>query len=580
MVLSGRPLKPRKSDLVCSFLSVKNRSERRIGAARPTGSGLTLPNNRKFRKYYNFHLAAARHRDINLFMQTTAVAGLEDSYLFPTKQGEFLPLIGQGFDLIGGQAVARNAFDPPPSTEMITIKREQAFSEYCAIYDKETFSDAATIDFQTSGGGWGVQTGMSLSASARVDSTSTTFTVHLNAAKTVSQSIVKTSTKLSHQGATDLRSLGASGFVTKYGTHFIAGYVYGMSCKASYNMRFSSLDMMLAFTATYSESASELNFSDSTKASLSNVTATSKTKYSESVNANFVGFHGSSPASFDELITLKKDYDASAASAETAVSVIVMPWSYLDQVSQSSSRFNCDNQDSLSKLINSLTYIKNSCATFIENGLYVGNTQLQRVRTVKTSVEQELNALLKVVSDATASGTSVTVKDGDQLSVDGTLFSYAEPLMDDMRYAMEHFAISWKTQIKGGSNRLCTDLKNLAGAPVQVSSDGFTVDGTLGTWFTWSIQGNDAWEGTRNTQKMAYQLSYMASGWNLAIVLDREQGSMQCWARGVGQPLSQNPRSNVQVIRGSDCSKDCDDPTNSDALVWEGQGGFFRVSPI
>jgi len=152
--------------------------------------------------------------------------------------------------------------------------------------------------------------------------------------------------------------------------------------------------------------------------------------------------------------------------------------------------------------------------------------------------------------------------------------------MDDMRYAMEHFAISWKTQIKGGSNRLCTDLKNLAGAPLQVSSDGFTVDGTLGTWFTWSIQGNDGWEGTRNTQKMLYQLSYMANGWNLAIVLDREQGSMQCWARGVGQQLSENPRSNIQVIRGSACSKHCDDPTNSDALVWEGQGGFFWVSPI
>jgi hypothetical protein len=211
-------------------------------------------------------------------MQTTAAAGLETSYLFPTRQGESLPLIGQGFDLIGGQAVARTAFDPPPAKEMDTNQREGGNSAYFAIYDKETFSEAAKFDFDTSGGGWGVQTGMSLSASARVDSTSTTFTVHLNAAKTVSQSIVKASTKLSHQGATDLRSLEASGFVTKYGTHFIAGYVYGKSCKASYNMRFSSLDMMLAFTATYTESGSELGFSDSSKASLSSATATSKTK--------------------------------------------------------------------------------------------------------------------------------------------------------------------------------------------------------------------------------------------------------------------------------------------------------------
>jgi hypothetical protein len=271
-------------------------------------------------------LAAAGRRDINLFMQTTAVAGLESSYLFPTKQGELLPLIGQGFDLIGAKAVARTAFDPPPSTEMITIKRDQAFSAYCAIYDKETFSDAATIDFQTSGGGWGVQTGMSLSASARVDSTSTTFTVHLNAAKTVSQSIVKTSTKLSHQGATDLRSLGASGFVTKYGTHFIAGYVYGMSCKASYNMRFSSLDMMLAFTATYSESASELNFSDSSKASPSSATATSKTKYTESVKANCVGFNAISPASFDDLITLQKEYDTPDPSEDDSKNSEALVW--------------------------------------------------------------------------------------------------------------------------------------------------------------------------------------------------------------------------------------------------------------
>lgn len=514
-------------------------------------------------------------------MSGTAIAYQQSSYLFPAKQGQQLPIIGQGFDLIGAQAIAASAFDPPAASEMNVNVRENSNSKYFAIFDKETFNDAAEFDYQTSGGGWGVQAGMSFSASSRVDSTSTTFTVHLNAAKTISQCVVKAGVMLSPQAAIDLKSLGIGGFIAKYGTHFVAGYVFGKSCKASYNMSFHSLDMMLAFTAQYNESGSELGFSESTKANLANLTQTSQTKYTESVEANCVGFNAVSPGNFADLITLKRQYDEAAPSEKTAVSVIVLPWQYLDQLNQSSSGLKCNNSDAVNTLLNDLTYIAGSSKKFVANRLYAGHTQLQNLRGVQARAEREQDSILKIVADSTASGTPVTVEDGDQLSVNGTLFPYAQDLLDDLKFAMEHFAISWKTQIAGGANRLYTELKSLNGSPIQVSPDGFTVDGTGGTYFTWSIEGNDAWEGTRNTQTMSYSLAHFnAFPWNLAIVLDRENGTIQCWGRGPDQTLAQNPRSPVQVIRGSACSKRADDPTNSEALVWEGNGGYFWVSPI
>ncbi|HEY6292714.1 MAG TPA: hypothetical protein VI455_14285 [Terriglobia bacterium] len=138
-------------------------------------------------------------------------------------------------------------------------------------------------------------------------------------------------------------------------------------------------------------------------------------------------------------------------------------WQYLDQVNQSSSGLKCNDADSLNALINDLTYITVSCAKFVDNRLYAGQTQLQNIRNVATQAQGERDSLLKLLAAATGDGTPVTIAGGEQqLSVNGTLFPYAEGLLDNLQFAMDHFAISWKTQIAGGSNRLHSDLKDLS----------------------------------------------------------------------------------------------------------------------
>src|SRR5262249_40266792 len=131
--------------------------------------------------------------------------------LFPVAQGALLPAIGQAFDPINGTASTVAGFDPPPDSAFNTLPRVNGNSQYFSIYDASTFADATDFDMQTSGGGWGASVGMTFQASSRIKSDATSYTVHLNAAATSSQKVVKSEAKLSASAAKVLKG-GIAGF--------------------------------------------------------------------------------------------------------------------------------------------------------------------------------------------------------------------------------------------------------------------------------------------------------------------------------------------------------------------------------
>ena len=189
--------------------------------------------------------------------------------------------------------------------------------------------------------------------------------------------------------------------------------------------------------------------------------------------------------------------------------------------------------------------------------------------------------LADLIAAAVPQGSLITVKeDVPSLMVNGQPFAYAEGMIDELNFALTHFALSWQAAVAPGSRQLSTTLKALDNGAIPVSADGWRVDGSKGTYFTWSIDGNGNWEGTAGTQSMSYAIASFPDGWNMAIVLDRAAGTLHCVGRGVGQHLDENPVSRSITIRGNSNALSCTDTTNSTVLSSNLQGGDYLVCPM
>jgi len=279
------------------------------------------------------------------------------------------------------------------------------------------------------------------------------------------------------------------------------------------------------------------------------------------------------------LQALIKAYD-NPSPTDSPISILVMPWQYLSAVDKVFSGINCDDITPVTDLMNNYKYIENTANNFIKNKLYTGNTQLTNVRSIGSKASNEFKSLSNLIDSAVANGSKITIENGaTNLVVNDQSFPQAEAMIDTLNFSITRFVLSWKAWVAPGS-RLSTTMTTLAGSPVSVSSDGATVDGSAGTYFTWSIEGNANWEGTRGTQSNVYAIASLSEGWNMAIVLDRALGTLHCVGRGVGQPLAQNPVSNSITIRGNSNAQPCTDPKNLMRISCDLQGGYYLICPM
>ena len=305
--------------------------------------------------------------------------------LFPIPKKFIVPPIGQSFDLVGGQPkdtialhVSANRLEKTPS--------EAGGTKYFHLKDTNALSDALTFSMSARGGGWGASYGMTADASALLQTSSLTQTIHFRAVAQKSQAMVTPDTALSAEAA-KLLNEGIEIFTQRYGTHFVAGYVYGKRCNLSYHLNFSTRDLATKFSATFSESTSEFGFSESMKTSITNALTTSQSSCSFSVESDYRGFEPVSPQSITDLAKVVADYDK-AAGDTAPILLVICPWTYLDQVNGKFGLPIDDTLADLAVLTNKLILIKQTGKNFIDSSRFAGDSQWKAILNAGRPVQR------------------------------------------------------------------------------------------------------------------------------------------------------------------------------------------------
>jgi hypothetical protein len=494
------------------------------------------------------------------------------SYEFPISDTLPCPPIGSGFDLIAGTPLDYAALDGDDSALLRFTEVDAGDSQFAMTRDTASYTQAISKQLDVSGSGWGASVGLSLSESSFSATNSSAVTINLDAFESPRQSIVKADAPLLQKAMELLRSDPAA-FALKYGSHFVAGYIYGKRCSLAYNMRFSSEEEKTSFSAKLTASYSGVDFSASMSAAISTAQTSSKANFSTSTVHRYAGFSGGIPATLEDIDQVRKDYKAAPAGEATPIKLIVMPWHYLTVVDDNAGLVSNPDLDTLVGVVNKLGYVMRSCGAYLDAGLYAGHSQLAAIQAVKADAQAEFEAIGDFLKLINRTGTPVT-------AADVARFPDVAPLLDRMNFALTSFVLAFKVQIAKDDDDCNSFINDIDGQ--QFMLDGKLFDGSKGCYLDWSLKGNDGWAGTIGTTTMVHTIARTIKNGGLTaaihVILDRDAGTLQIWRGGQGETLDQNARSQPVKIRGSVNARVCDDPDNHSGIInWSG-GHDLKVS--
>lgn len=470
------------------------------------------------------------------------------------------PPIGQAFDLLAGLPLDYAGVDSPPDSMLISQKVELGGSKVSVVRDASSFTSALSGQLNMAGSGWGASVGMSLSYSSFSATNSSTISMNLDAFQSRTQVLLTPDAQLSADAASLLKS-DPAGFALKYGDYFVAGYVYGKRCSAAYLMKFDSEAAKDSFSAQLSASYSGVTFSASMSAAIQSAQTSSHSRFESDTTCQFAGFEANTPSTLDQIATFEDLYEKAPISDSAPIKIIVMPWHYLRCVSDGKGLLQNDALDQLVDMVNKLGYIERTCENFVERSLYTGAQQLRAVKSVRAAAASQLEAITTFLREISKTNTQVTDQDLEK-------FPEVEPLMDQMNFALTHFVLAFKVKLSGADDDCNTFLQDITGASITRKGDIF--DGKKGVYLTWSLEGNDDWEGTKGTTRNATAIARTIKNGrltsNVLAVVDRETGTLQIWNSEVDQTLDQNDRSSTITIRGLSDGLACDDPANQSGI--------------
>jgi hypothetical protein len=473
--------------------------------------------------------------------------------LFPIPQSFVVPQIGQSFDLLGGRAGAAAAFDAGDQL-VRTTPSTAGGSKFFYIKDANSFSEAMTFSMKTGGGGWGASYGMTADASALLQTSSLTQSIHFRGVGQASQAVIMPDVALS-PAAAKILAQGMAAFTQRFGTHFVAGYVYGKSCYLSYELNFSTLSLATQFSGSFSESESIAGFSEDMQTKITNTLNESKSSCHFSVAFSYRGFDSVvSPANMADLAKVMTDYGA-ASGDSTPVLLVIYPWTYLDQVNAASSAglpINDPLQD-LALLTNKLIYLKQSSQNFIDADRFAGGTQWNAIRAAVQPVQKELDHIQTYLQSCNANSTAVT-----EAAVDK--FAPAEPLADQMNTALARSYIAFSVSVGGWNwtTLAAADELTPQSQALHLSADGHQLatvynDQSKGVWFDLSAVHNLCSVPNANIV--------------VGITPDATSGTLVAWCISTAG----NPNGHVSPslkLFGSTNSRSVDDPDNTAKLYW------------
>ncbi|HEV2805149.1 MAG TPA: hypothetical protein VGW57_09490 [Chthoniobacterales bacterium] len=493
------------------------------------------------------------------------------SFEFPVTKGMAVRNIGQGFDLIAGVALDPAAMDPPDDDDVTVTGVTGGNSSWAMTRDTASFASAVTNQLDMAGSGWGCSVGLSLSESSLSTSQSSAITINFDAFLTSSQKVINADVALSDD-AMDLWTNDNATFIEKYGSYFVAGYIYGKRCSLAYRMSFQSQEEKESFSADLSTNYSGVDFSTGMSDAITTSQKSATSSFSADTVQKFAGYDGGGPDSTLEALDDARQAYVDADPDSTPIRVIVMPWNHLTALqSNSADLAPGDPLATLTDMINKLGYVTRSCGAFRDDDLYAGNTQLTAVEQVLSKAQAELDAIIQTVRNASQTGVALT-------NDDVAKFAAPEPIIDTADHALKTFALAFKVHI-ADSDDDCNNLSLDRNGNPFPSVVNRVFDGSTGMDLTWSIAGNDGWPGTKGTTKMSHIIARTISQGqltaNIVAVVDRQAGTLQIFRLGVGESFDQNQRSPVVQIRGRDNSLPCDDPNNTASIVqWAGNDGL------
>jgi hypothetical protein len=402
---------------------------------------------------------------------------------------------------------------------------------------------------------------MTADASALLQTSSLTQTIHFRAVAQKSQAMVTPDTALSADAA-KLLATEPDAFTQKYGTHFVAGYVYGKRCNLSYHLNFSTRDLATKFSATFSESESAVGFSESMHTSITNALTTSQSSCNFSVESDYRGFEPVSPQSITDLAKAVADYDK-AAGDTAPILLVICPWTYLNQVNAKFGLPIDETLADLAVLTNKLILIKQSGQNFIDSSRFAGDSQWKAILNAGRPVQQELDAILALLRNCNKSGQPVT-----RDAIDG--FAPAEPLADQMNTALARFCLAFS--VAAGPDWFPVS----AADELAPQSQALHLNGqVLSTLYNTQFKG--VWFDCAGSHNICSH-----AGAVLGFTVDPAGGTLVGWlALMSGDPGRVSPALKIQ---GSTNSRSLDDAGNAAKLYWpvELSGMPFKValSPV
>lgn len=493
----------------------------------------------------------------------------ESGFLIPVPENSsIIPALGQVFDLTACSPDAKLGFEVSED-DLKAIVKEGSNTVYNKIYDNNSFQSEVNASLNVEAGGWGANTGFALDASAFNCTDDQTFTLFFSGYQYSEQKILPPSQPLSATAKKVLDS-GYSNFIEVYGSHFIAGFIYGKSCKLCANYSFNSIDEKASFVQNFNDNVSELGFNESVKESISASIIKSKANSKTSFTTNIIGFSPSVSAdSFEHYEIIVQDFTKSQNS-KTPIWLIVYPWTYLDEISESQGTLS--NNEALKDFwntYNQLSYMYQSCTNFINNKLYAGNTQLQRVKKIKSNIFNLIDTMNSTLGNALRSGVNIQSND---------VPNDWESIYDDFIFALKNFVVRIYAKFDPTSHLRTVDpnFKDINNEPVILNSSN-NLDYT-NIYLTWSTEGNDEWSGTINTQKKLHRLVQITGSGYLNIITDRDKGTIQLWYTGFNETLEQNIHGDPKIARSSANDKELTSPDNYVVATMSAPPGVYLAS--
>lgn len=286
-------------------------------------------------------------------------------------------------------------------------------------------------------------------------------------------------------------------FFNIYGTHFIAGYIYGSACTLSYSMTFASASLAASFHQKIKESAGAFGIGESTQEKINATCEAMSLNNQFEADAFFTGNYQMGEMNdlndMERELKSYQEYAASEDNSKTIISYIIAPWTMLGSVQEAFGRpletniaTNNYSQE-LSDEADKLNHIKESAKSFLDKRLYMGETQYKAIKSIRDEAEEMIDAINKTLTNAYSNYKSVTKEDVDNCIDDDRNSSDLEYNLDT---EMDRFVLSWVVYTDGDHEPI-SYFRDIEGKEIKATggeNGPWTLDASKGVYIHHSAE--------------------------------------------------------------------------------------------